>query len=1472
MLRLLVKWIKQIFQRIFTQDSQDTIGSESTHTQNLPELTNADLEFLFTQLLEGVYQARGQQWAIRYLQRMENRISEQRWLEWLQIFGSRVLNSPVPNDELAFRMVQLGELNIGIVGEYAGSIGMQLLARTTNPTEWETPDIFQPSVADNGEQSGEGVANFSPKQNHGVDNSDYVSIPISQGREIAVPHLGLPSNNILFDADFQPAENHGYDWEINPDENALIALENTPGQDLLRQFGDELWEVGVEDEPEVGGSRVLPEETNAQVKPVQMDGDGVQFVEFVNPSWDSSGLAESLEASENNFETNLENRFETDSVSEVDPLLNQSSPSPVMEPIGDDRSTGENDIFVDVTEELEKADGELIFPRETELDALDTGLEQEWEVRSQEEEQPEQEYQIIADDHSLQEWVAPPSSEEEYNRDEVEADESEMIAEANPEDRNTQVNTGFQQIIGTPDQTQNSIWPQEWTGVQPDVTVTLEELWVRLQQSTNLVEQLAAGLLNPSATPELFDGSPISIEEQAQALFYQALQQSKSGDLDGAIASYDQALQLQPEAYEYWFNRGLALFYRGDLMAALASYEEAIAIKPDYYKAWLNRGAILGELEQFESAINCFDQAIAIKSDESEAWSSRGTALLKLGRLAEAVQSYDFATQLEPDDGQTWFYRGVALANLGEYADAIASFDEALETEGDYYLIWHQRGIAQVNLHQWEEAISSYDKALELAPHDPDIWISRGYALDCNQNYDAAIASYTQALTINPQLDHIWIDRGVLEAKLGYWQAAIQSWEQALVISPHLYLARFNQAIAWDNLGNPEQALVCYNQAVEIEPNFAVGWYSRGLLLAKQQQWEAAILSYDLAIQIQPDYWEAWLARASAVFSSPSYDTYFTSYSSLANTNPSLNLRGYDGQITTYTEALKYLSPETHPEGWGKINLALGNTYCDRVTSPYGYGSSSYHNPRQDWYHAFDAYNQARITLTPEAFPEQHLEVLQNLIKIYVAFEQTADANALYEHARSFFAELLTDSQRSDGEKRRLGLKFAGIGQLGVDIAVQSGELVQALEIGEYFKNACLHWLLTGWSDQILTPDYAAIQNLVNPTTAIIYWHMSPVAMHTFIIKHLHPEPIPVFTPMLNLEEYEETPLPEAVERLLKFQAWLDEWQQKYREYLSLTPAAQQEHTWRVDMGWRLLELKKILSINNILQELEGISQLILIPHRELFSLPLHALFTLSSDTEAAETSKQLQITYLPTAQSALAQSKTTPGQQSFPTMLSVESYKQLDEITGKFIRTETEIISQLSQGDRILVENASPESFNQVLNRNYDILNLNAVSSPYPQNNQPPSIRISHTHTLQIHEISHQYQLVTLNSQHSSPPPSPVNSEYAEIAIALYHQGIPHIHTNLWEVEATTHIFMMVEFYRRLYRGKSPTVAFNETINWFQELTPAQVQQWYDNLFNQSLPAHITTYLYQTKQNHPQTKLYNNPFHWAGFKIIGGF
>jgi len=149
MLRRISQSLKRFLKRLIATKQTRSIKGARGHNlvEILPELTDADLEQLFIQLLEGVHQGRGRQWALRYLQRIENRIPPERWVDWLVTFGESLVASPTPNPQLAIQMVQLRELGIGRIGDVAYEIGIRLMQNL--PTEIETQIEDEDNQAEN---------------------------------------------------------------------------------------------------------------------------------------------------------------------------------------------------------------------------------------------------------------------------------------------------------------------------------------------------------------------------------------------------------------------------------------------------------------------------------------------------------------------------------------------------------------------------------------------------------------------------------------------------------------------------------------------------------------------------------------------------------------------------------------------------------------------------------------------------------------------------------------------------------------------------------------------------------------------------------------------------------------------------------------------------------------------------------------------------------------------------------------------------------------------------------------------------------------------------------------------------------------------------------------------------------------------------------------------------------------------------
>ncbi len=118
----LVRWFRKL-------GGRGKSRSRDLTTAPLPPLDDTDREYLFMQLLEGVAHGWQQPRAIGFFNKIRNRVRKSEWLEWLDRFGQNLLDSPVPNYELAGRMAQLSQLDCGEVGDLAGEYAAKLLDR-----------------------------------------------------------------------------------------------------------------------------------------------------------------------------------------------------------------------------------------------------------------------------------------------------------------------------------------------------------------------------------------------------------------------------------------------------------------------------------------------------------------------------------------------------------------------------------------------------------------------------------------------------------------------------------------------------------------------------------------------------------------------------------------------------------------------------------------------------------------------------------------------------------------------------------------------------------------------------------------------------------------------------------------------------------------------------------------------------------------------------------------------------------------------------------------------------------------------------------------------------------------------------------------------------------------------------------------------------------------------------------------------
>ena len=962
------------------------------------------------------------------------------------------------------------------------------------------------------------------------------------------------------------------------------------------------------------------------------------------------------------------------------------------------------------------------------------------------------------------------------------------------------------------------------------------------------------------------------------------------GRYESAVAAYNKAIEIKPDYHYAWFNRGNALFNLERYEDAIASYNKAIEIKPDDYDTWFERGSALFNLERYEEAAAVYNKAIEIKPGDYYAWNNQGIALGNLGRYEDAIASFNKAIEINPDDDYAWVERGSALSNLGRYEDAVTDYEKAIEINPDDYDVWNNRGDALNDLGRYEEAVAAYNKAIEIKPDDYHAWFSRGGALFNLERYEEAVAAYNKAIEIKPDDYHAWNNRGTLLDELGRYEEAIASYNKAIEINPDDDYAWVKRGSALSNLGRYEDAVADFDKAIEINPNDNYAWFNRGNTLDNLKRHEDAIASYNKAIEIKTDDYDAWnnlgvalsnLKRheeAIAPFDQALRLTDYQEWTAWGNRGVALlKSKGYKPAIKTWDDGIKALKPENPDckEGCGELYRQKGKILYEYATEES--------EPFTNWFAAKDSYEKALnfFSFDNDTFRDRHLQVLQELLKVCSALGDERASQKYIEKAAQRLEELLAACE-TKGQKITLERKYAAFNQLRVDIKLQSNEVnkeIAALELAEKRKNTCLAWLQENWDYQPPKLTYQDIQSLLNPKTAAIFWHISPNAITTFIIKRDR-QPI-VLSPQSsknkkfnffgNSQQSEESKA--YLEQLQNFQNWIEEWKQDYQNYCQedYIDTTKETAPWRTKMKSLLNELGKILEINRITEQLGGIEQLILIPHRELHLLPLDYLF-----------SKRFNIIYLPSFQIGFKFNRQFP--------IVTKSVSQLLNVTTNdlvFNTIESTALSTIyDHYNRLEILSVKPKSLTTALQKNSGYFHFTGHGYHVPDNPRESALVLAESEQLTLADIIDneqldlsKYELICLSACETGITSTySLVDEYVGLVSGFLAKGATYVLSTLWTVDERSSALLMIQFYQLMQQGKTPAIALKQAKEWLRQLTYEKLATWYcdlsDKLYEQQCKEYLKTeaLIIQNDSNKitSMETIYEDPYYWAGFILTG--
>jgi superkiller protein 3 len=269
----------------------------------------------------------------------------------------------------------------------------------------------------------------------------------------------------------------------------------------------------------------------------------------------------------------------------------------------------------------------------------------------------------------------------------------------------------------------------------------------------------------------------------------------EAGNVEGAIAEFQRALELEPDNAEAHANLGLIFIDQGRFAEAVPEFEAALTVDPKNDSAigglcvanafvepeqavaqcraaledhpenadlHNGLGVALVNQKQFNEAMSAFKDAIQLKPDHIWAHNNLGYLYLQIGRLDEAVVELNEAIRINPKNAQAYYNLGLTYATQKDYNQAIPKYEEALRLDPTMAAAYYDLGVIYRIMGQTEEAVTAFEKFLELKPDSseratieteialmqppvdlpPGTYIEFDDALDYNSDNDADFFSF----------------------------------------------------------------------------------------------------------------------------------------------------------------------------------------------------------------------------------------------------------------------------------------------------------------------------------------------------------------------------------------------------------------------------------------------------------------------------------------------------------------------------------------------------------------------------------------------------------------------------------------------------------------------------------------------------------------------------------------------------------
>jgi tetratricopeptide (TPR) repeat protein len=197
----------------------------------------------------------------------------------------------------------------------------------------------------------------------------------------------------------------------------------------------------------------------------------------------------------------------------------------------------------------------------------------------------------------------------------------------------------------------------------------------------------------------------------------------KSGDAEGSIEQYLEALEDDPGFPECWFNLGNSYKVLGRLQEAEGAFEKAVDLQKRFDVARLNLGIIYRDTGRPEEALEQWRQAVKDNDRFDLAFLEIGLLESERNNPDAAIPAFERVLELKPTAKQVRVHLGNAYLRSGREGGLRLAENEyraAVGIDPDYVDGLYSLAVSLAAQEKHEEALATFEKVWHLTADSPE--------------------------------------------------------------------------------------------------------------------------------------------------------------------------------------------------------------------------------------------------------------------------------------------------------------------------------------------------------------------------------------------------------------------------------------------------------------------------------------------------------------------------------------------------------------------------------------------------------------------------------------------------------------------------------------------------------------------------------------------------------------------------------